>query len=155
MKLIFDQAKVLIIIFVSVFAFAKSGKSQCTGVVKDGIKKLAPYTHNGQVNNVTLVLGQPSTIHLSFYKGLSYKLQVCSQSSAGKVHFRIIDDNNVEVFNSRNESSKDARSWEFFSNSSQELVVELVTEDENKQGCAAIVVGMQAPKSGNNKLRDL
>lgn len=154
MKLILNNTKVLIVIFVSVFAFATSGKAQCTGVVKDGIKKLAPYTHNGQVNNLTLVLGQPSTIHLSFYKGLSYKLQICAQPSAGKVHFRIIDDNNVEVFNSKNESSKDSNSWEFFSNSSQELVVELVTEDENKQGCAAVVVGMQAPKS-SNKVRNL
>jgi hypothetical protein len=155
MKLILNKTKYLIVIFVSVFAFAKSGKSQCTGVVKEGIKKLAPYTHNGQVNNVTLVLGEPSTVHLSFYKGLNYKIQVCSQASAGKVHFRIIDENNAELFNSKNESEKDAKSWEFFSNSSQELVVELVTEDQNKQGCAAIVVGMQIPKSGGNKLRNL
>jgi hypothetical protein len=132
--------------------FAKYGAAQCSGPVKEGIKKLAPYTHNGQVNNVTLVLGSPSKIHLSFYKGLSYKIQVCSDPAAGLVNFKVFDENNAEVFNSKNE--KDARSWEFFSNSSQELVVELVTDDESKQGCAAVVVGMQAPKT-SNKIRDL
>lgn len=153
MNLKLKITKVMTAVCVSLFAFVTIGNSQCTGVVKDGIKKLTPYTHNGQVNNVTLVLGSPSEIHLSFYKGLSYKLQICSEPSAGKVNFRVIDENNTEVFNSKNE--KDARSWEFFSNSSQELVIELVTDDQSKQGCAAIVVGMQVPKTSNNKIRDL
>jgi len=152
MNLILKKIKVSTAIFILLFAFGRSGHAQCSGPVKDGIKKLAPYTHNGQVNNVTLVLGSPSEIHLSFYKGLSYKLQICADPAAGKVNFRVIDENNTEVFNSKNE--KDAVSWEFFSNSSQELVVELVTEDQSKQGCAAVVVGMQAPKT-SNKLRDL
>jgi hypothetical protein len=152
MNLILKRIKVSAAILILFFAFVRSGNAQCSGPVKAGIKKLAPYTHNGQVNNVTLVLGSPSEIHLSFYKGLSYKLQVCADPAAGKVNFRVIDENNTEVFNSKNE--KDATSWEFFSNSSQELVVELVTEDQSKQGCAAVVVGMQAPKT-SNKLRDL
>jgi hypothetical protein len=153
MNLIMKRIKLVTAIFVLLFAFAKSGNAQCAAPVKDGIKKLAPYTHNGQVNNVTLVLGSPSEIHLSFYKGLSYKLQVCSDPAAGKVNFRVIDENNVEVFNSKNE--KDAKSWEFFSNSSQELVVELTTDDQSKQGCAAVVVGMQVPKTNKNQIRDL
>jgi hypothetical protein len=153
MNLIFKRIKLLTAICVLVFTFAKSGYGQCSGPVKDGIKKLTPYTHNGQVNNVTLVLGSPSEIHLSFYKGLYYKLQICSDPAAGKVNFRVIDESNNEVFNSKNE--KEARSWEFFSNSSQELVVELITDDAAKQGCAAVVVGMQAPKTNKNAIRDL
>jgi hypothetical protein len=153
MNSLFRKTKIITGILILFFAFIKAGNAQCSGPVKEGIKKLAPYTHNGQVNNVTLVLGSPSKIHLSFYKGLSYKIQVCADPAAGAVNFRVIDENNTEVFNSKD--GKDVRSWEFFSNSSQELVVELVTADESKQGCAAVVVGMQAPKTSNNKIRDL
>jgi hypothetical protein len=151
MKLL-KNIKILIAVFAVMLAFVKAGNAQCSGPVKAGIKKLAPYTHTGPVSNVTLVLGSPSEIHLSFYKGLSYKLQVCADPAAGKVNFRVIDENNTELFNSKNE--KDANSWEFFSNSTQELVIELVTEDENKQGCAAIVVGMKAPVK-QNSIRNL
>jgi hypothetical protein len=153
MKLMLKKTNVFIAVFILLFSFSATVSAQCSGAIKDGIKKLAPYTHNGQVNNVTLVLGSPSEIHLSFYKGLSYKIQICAAPSAGKVNFRVTDENNVEVYNSKNE--KDSKSWEFFSNSSQELVVELVTDDETKQGCAAVVVGMQLPKTNNNKIRDL
>ncbi len=112
-----------------------SASAQCKNVAKEAIKKLAPYTHTGEVNTMTLVLGEPSSVHLSFYKGLNYKIQVGTESQLGNVKTGKSD------------------SFEFYSNSSQELVIEIVSDDKAKQGCAVLVVGMQAPKS--NSIRNL
>ena len=94
-----------------------SANAQCTPVAKAGIKKLAPYTHNGVVNNVTVILDEPSEIHLAVYRGLNYKFQIGSEDALGKVTFRILDENKTEIYNSA--TSADPLSWIFFSNSSQ------------------------------------
>ena len=106
---------------------------------------------NGKVNDVTLILGEPSEIHLSVYRGLNYKFQIGSEDALGKVTFRILDENKTEIYNSA--TSKDPESWVFFSNSSQNLIVEIYAVDKEKQGCAYLVVGMQQPKS--NTVRNL
>ncbi|MFY9311276.1 MAG: hypothetical protein WAQ28_19685 [Bacteroidia bacterium] len=126
-------------------AFHVGAVAQCKSIVKDAIQKLSPYQHNGQVNNVTIKDGKTAEIHLSFYKGLYYKLQISSEKSLGKVHFRVLDENKKEVYNSNNDQ---AESWNFYSNSSQELVVEIIPS-ETKKGCAAVLVGMQVPKKSN------
>lgn len=150
MNVSLKNIKSLLVLFALCFIASGTVSAQCGLVVKQGIKKLAPYTHNGQVNNATLVLGEPSQIHLAFYKGLNYKLQFCSDPAVGVINFRVLDENNQEVFSG---SSNNESSWEFFSNSSQELVVEITSADKNKSGCAAVVVGIQAPKT--NAIRNL
>lgn len=137
--------KQIISVFILCLAFQLGAVAQCKSVVKDGIQKLSPYQHNGQVNNVTIKEGKPAEIHLSFYKGLYYKLQISSEKSLGKVNFRVLDENKKEVYNS---STDQSQSWNFYSNSSQELVVELIPS-EPKKGCAAVLVGMQIPKKSN------
>jgi hypothetical protein len=134
-----------------ILAFVPSVHAQCKSAVKDGIKKLAPYTHNGQVNNVTLILDEPSEIHVSFYKGLNYKFQVGSEPALGKVSFRVLDENKTEIYNSA--GSKDPESWIFYSNSSQNLIIEIYATEKGKQGCAYLVVGMAQPK--NTGIRNL
>jgi hypothetical protein len=151
MKLSFKKNAILVATFILTVAMIQSGKAQCKSVVKEGIKKLAPYTHNGQVNNVTLQAGHSAEIHLTFYKGLSYKLQINTEESLGKVIFRVLDENRVEVYNSNNAPKDDF--WTFYSNSSQELIVELTPEDISKKGCAAVLIGMQVPKT--NSIRNL
>lgn len=129
---------------------AGSASAQCKAPARDAIKKLAPYTHNGTVNSTTVVLGEPSVIKLSFYKGLNYKLQLAAEAAAGDVQFRIIDEDGKEVYNSQSDK---AMSYEFYSNASQELSIEVRTADKTRQGCVAVVVGMQVPKS--NSIRNL
>ncbi|MFL5765401.1 MAG: hypothetical protein ACJ77K_15760 [Bacteroidia bacterium] len=141
----------LIAIAVILTSFSNTANAQCKSAVKDGIKKLAPYTHNGQVNNVTIILDEPSEIHLSFYKGLNYKFQIGSEPALGKVTFKVFDENKTEIYNS--EGSKDPTSWVFFSNSSQNLVIQIYPVEKGKQGCAFLVVGMQQPQ--NNSIRNL
>jgi hypothetical protein len=137
--------------FCVLFAFSFSANAQCKTAVKEGIKKLAPYQHNGQVNNVTLILGEPSEIHLSFYKGLNYKFQVGSESALGKVTFRVLDEYKTEIYNSAGSANPEA--WVFYSNSSQNLIIEIYAVDKEKQGCAYLVVGMAQPK--NTGIRNL
>lgn len=132
------------------FAFTFSASAQCAAA-KNGIKKLAPYMHNGKTNAVTVILDEPSEIHLSVYKGLNYKFQIGSEDALGKVTFRILDEYKTEIYNSA--TSKDPESWIFYSNSSQNLIVEIYPVEKGKQGCAYLVVGMQQPKS--NSVRDL
>ncbi len=135
----------LVIVFIVSVALHTGVYAQCKSVVKEGIQKLSPYQHNGQVNSVTVKGGKPAEIHLSFYKGLYYRLQISSEASLGKVSFRVLDENKKEVYNS---TADQTDFWNFYSNSSQELIVELLPS-ESKKGCAAVLVGMQAPKKSN------
>lgn len=133
-------------IFILLFTLYSTAIAQCKSVAKDGIAKLTPYTHNGQVNSATLKDGKPAEFHISFYKGLYYKLQISSEKSLGKVNFRVLDENKKEVYNSTSNESAD--SWNFFSNTAQDLTIEL-TSTEAKKGCVAVLVGMQVPKKSN------
>lgn len=152
MKLSLRKTRILIAVFILSFAVNSLSNAQCKSVVKAGIQKLTPYTHNGQINNVTIKDGKPAEIHLSFYKGLYYKLQISTEKSVGKIGFRVLDENNVEVYNSET-GGDNADFWNFYSNSSQDLVVEL-KPSEKSNGCVAVLVGMQIPKS-NNPIRNL
>ena len=149
----FKKLNILFGIALFSFVVVNTATAQCKTAIKDGITKLAPYPHNGEVNNVNLEKGKPAEIHLSFYKGASYKIQLCSEEALGKVNFRVFDENNTEIFNSSTANSAD--SWVFFSNSSQELVVEISSADKTKNGCAAVVVGMQVPKAARSSMRNL
>ncbi|MGB3946553.1 MAG: hypothetical protein WBM13_01095 [Bacteroidia bacterium] len=137
------------IILIAILSIASqyNAIAQCKSIVKEGIQKLSPYTHNGQVNNVTLKEGKTAKLHLSFYKGLNYKLQISAEESLGKINFRVLDENQKEVYNSST-AEKPVDFWNFYSNSSQELIIEL-TSSAPKKGCAAVIVGMQVPKKSN------
>jgi len=152
MKLSLKKTRIVIAVFILSFAITTIGIAQCKSVVKAGILKLTPYTHNGQINNVTIGDGKPAEIHLSFYKGLYYKLQIAAEKSVGKINFVVLDENNAEVYNSAT-GGNNADFWNFYSNSSQDLVVKL-EPSENSKGCVAVLVGMQIPKS-NNPIRNL
>ena len=152
MKLSLKKISTLFAVVILSFAINTLGLAQCKSVVKEGIKKLAPYTHNGQINSASIKDGKPVEIHLSFYKGLYYKLQVCSEKSVGKLSFKVLDENNKEVYNS--ETGGDGDFWTFYSNSSQDLIIQLKSSSEKSKGCVAVLVGMQIPHS-NNPIRNL
>ena len=154
MKLALKKIKIVLAMVVFSFAINSLGYAQCKDIVKDGIQKLTPYTHNGQLNTANIKDGKPVVIHLSFYKGLYYKLQICSEKSVGKLSFRVLDENNKEVYNSDSAEKDKADFWLFYSNSSQDLVIELTTSSEKSKGCVAVLVGMQIPRS-NNPIRNL
>lgn len=138
-------------LLVLAFAFNTTASAQCKTEIKEGIKKLEPYTHNGQINNAILS-GKTAEFHLSFYKGLRYKLQIVSEAAVGPVQFKIYNEDKEEVYDS-NETKED--SWDFLSTSSQELTVEVSPVDKSKKGCIAVLVGMKSAKVTSNPIRDL
>lgn len=140
-KTFFSTASLIVFFSSSPF----SAIAQCKSALKEGIKKLSPYTHTGQINTVTLILDEPSEIHLSFYKGLNYKFQIGAEEVLGKVTFRVLDEYKTEIYNSA--TSTNPTSWVFYSNSTQNLIIEIYAVEKGKQGCAYLVVGMQQPKS--------
>lgn len=146
----FKRTYMVITLLICTFAFGTAASAQCKAPAKEAIKKLSPYNYNGSVNNTTVVLGEPSVIKLSFYKGLNYKLQLAAEAAVGEIRFRITDEDGKEICDNQNDK---AMSYEFYSNASQELTIEVRTVDKAKQGCVAVVVGMQMPKS--NALRNL
>lgn len=132
--------------------FSTNLSAQCNSVVKEGIKKIAPYTYNNQVNNAKIQAGKSAIFHLSFYRGVNYKLNVGSEQGVGTVNYRILDENGKEVFDSSKNNNTDT--YSFYSNSSQELTVEIKATDASKAGCVAVVIGMQVPQATNSG-RDL
>ena len=128
------------------FSFA-----QCKKVVEEGVKKLSPYSFNGQTNTLTIKGSKPAQLSLPFYKGYTYKLQITPEADyAAKVSFRVLDANKNELFNST--ANSNSESWSFYSNSTQELVIEVTSTEKAKQ-CVAVLVGVQIPKK--NSMRDL
>lgn len=151
MKISMKNIKSIVALIVLCFTITLTVNAQCSTVAKAGIKKLAPYTHNGAVNNVTVILDEPSEIHIAVYRGLNYKFQIGSEDALGKVTFRVLDEYKTEIYNST--TATDPLSWIFFSNSSQNLIIEIYPVEKSKQGCAFLVVGIQQPK--NNSVRSL
>lgn len=148
MKLSIFKTRICITLFVLTFVFTQISSAQCNSVVKQAIQKLTVYTHTGQTNSATLATGNKVEMHLDFYRGLNYKLQFGADVGLGQYNFRILDDNKQELY--KYNGSTGADYFTFFSNSSQELIIEISAVDKTKKGCVAVVVGMQAPKVANS-----
>jgi len=141
-----------IILLVLTLVINANGSAQCKSELKEALKKLEPYMHNGQINNMTITNGKPVELHLSFYKGLRYKLQIASEATLGEIQFKIFDEQKNEIFNN-SEGKEDY--WDFLSTSSQELTIELFSTDKTKKGCMTVLVGMKSNKVASNPIRDL
>jgi hypothetical protein len=152
MKLInryFRVLKLTVVVFVFGTLVARA---QCQPAVNEGINKLAPYSFNGQINNLSVKAGKPSELHLAFYKGYTYKIQLAAEKeNEAHLSFKILDENKNEIFNSNSGTQSD--SWVFYSNTAQELIV-VVTTTEKAKHCAVVLVGVQVPKN-NNPMRYL
>ena len=146
MLLSLKKIRISIALLVLLFAINTSANAQCKSEVKEGIKKLEPYTHNGQINNMTITGGTPVEVHLSFYKGLRYKLQIAAEPALGPVQFKIYDSN---------DDKENPNAWDFMSTSSQELTIKIASTDKSKKGCVAVLVGMKSTKVVSNPVRDL
>ncbi len=108
--------------------------------------RLAPFTHNGQLNSASLPEGGVVDFKLTCYTGLTYRLALAADPVLGKVSFRVLDEDNNEVYNSNDDNTT---SWDFNVGSSQELTVEISVPltDKSIRGCVALLVGFKQPKS--------
>lgn len=151
MNISFKNIKVVIALFAVTMFISTSVSAQCSSVVKEGVAKLTAYTNTGQTNSATIQSGNKVEMHLDFYKGLNYKLQFGADKALGQCTFRILDAGGTELY--KYDASSQADYFTFFSNSSQELTIEISSQDKTKKGCVAVVVGMNQPKS--NSIRNL
>ena len=140
------KIKLIIALFIAA-ATSINLHAQCSSVVKEAIGKLTVYGSTGQTNSATIEKGNKVEMHLSFYKGVNYKLQFGADKSLGQYNFRIVDESGKELYKY---DGNGADYFTFFSNSSQELIVEMSAADTSKKGCVAVAVGMQAPKKSNS-----
>jgi len=151
MKLSVIHSRIFVLFILTVFAFNKSGVAQCKSVVQDGINKLDPFAFNGQINTIDVKKGKPAKVHLAFYKGRTYKIQITTEPVfVEKISFKIFDEKKNEIFDS---SAKNADSFTFYSNSSQELIVEVYATEVPKH-CVAVLIGTEVPKN-NGSMRYL
>ena len=140
-------------LFLLSMTIVKTGSAQCGSVVKDALNKLTVYSHTGQSNSATITNGNKVEMHLSFYRGVNYKLQFAADKALGAYTFRILDSDKNELY--KFDGTNGADYYTFFSNTSQELIIEVTAVDNTKKGCVAVVVGMQAPKTTKNSIRNL
>jgi len=132
---------------VILLAMSTAALAQCKSLVKKNMTKLAPYTHNGQLNSANLKKGGALKIQISCYTGMGYRLAVCGDDALGKLVFRVLDETGHEVFNSA--TNNNVSSWDFNVGTSQELTVEITAPNANAaaNGCAALLVGFREPTS--------
>lgn len=152
MKLSYTHSKIATLTLIAFFYGLFSLSAQCQQAVNDGINRLSPYSFNGQINNLTVKAGKQAEVHLAFYKGYTYKIQLAAEKEKEpRTSFKVLDQNKNEIFNSNTGTQTD--SWTFYSNSAQELTI-IVTTTEKSKHCAVILVGVQIPKN-NNSIRYL
>lgn len=122
--------------------------AQCKAYAKKScLPKVAPFTHNGQLNSATLVSGQKVQLEMTFYSGQNYRVLVCAQDVLGKVDFRLLDTDKNIVFDSRENNSPEY--WDFNLKSTQQLFVEVEVPKADSpngivpSGCVALLVGFK------------
>lgn len=142
--------KTIKIAFAFVASFILSAttmNAQCASITKETVSKLTVYSHTGQTNSAMIESGNKVEMHLAFYRGMSYKLQFGADKALGQYTFRILDENKKELYKF---DGTQADYFTFFSNQSQELIIEVSATDETKKGCVSVAVGMQAPKKAGS-----
>lgn len=106
---------------------------------------LSPYVNNGQVNSTTLFAGDSTSMVLTFYSLLEYRLLVCTHESLTGAHFKVRELDGELLFDSRRGKGY----WDFRVNATQELRIDVIVPDAGggndipPSGCAAIVVGFK------------
>ncbi len=123
--------------------------AQCkTFAKKNCLPQVQPYTHNGQLNTLTMFAGESAEMEMSFFSGQQYKLLICAQGVLGDVNFRILDAERKEIYN--NKSNKFSPVYEFKSSSTQNLIIEVnVQKNEEsttgivESGCVSVLVGFK------------
>lgn len=123
-------------------------KSQCVKYTKNTCApKLEPYIFNGQINSALLNEGDIAELVLTFYADQEYRVMICAEDQLGEVSFKLRDTNDQVLFD--NSEHKNAESWDFTSNTTQQIIVELevpesdVETDKLRNGCVSILIGFK------------
>ncbi|MBX7094765.1 MAG: hypothetical protein K1X56_08595 [Flavobacteriales bacterium] len=128
--------------------FGTEASAQCKSYAKRQCKPaLAPFLHNGQLNNAVLVPGDKAELLLTFFSGQEYRLMICAMPVLGKVTFRVLDSDRNQIFSS--EKTPDKNYFDFKVASTQQLIVEInvpeakATNDIVPEGCVTVMIGFK------------
>lgn len=128
-----------------------SANAQCKTFTKNECRpKLDPYIYNGQLNSAVLNEGDIAELMLTFYSNQEYRILVCAAPELGKVNFRLLDMQRNEIFSNANHNNVEF--WDFMSNSTQQLIVEVSVPEKTEgggsyiSGCVSILVGFMDNK---------
>ena len=134
---------ILLVLFVG---FSFNSFSQCKGFTKKTcMPKLNPYIYNGQLNSALLNEGDIAELMLTFFGNQDYRLVICSQEELGQVEFSLLDKDRNVIFSNKDHDYIDH--WDFSSNTTQQLIVEVSIPESNTDGstilsgCVSILVG--------------
>ena len=146
-----NPTKKIFSLFVLASVITLTAAAQCKSLVKANLPKLAPYTHNGQLNSASLPEGGVADFKISCYTGLTYRLTLAADALLGKVTFRVLDEDNNEIYNSATGNG----TWDFNVGSSQDITVEISVPLSQKslKGCVALLVGFRQPSSNAGGVR--
>ena len=136
-------------LFVSLLvAMPTESQAQCKSFTKKTcLPSLEPYVYNGQLNSAVLAEGDVAELLLTFYGGQEYRIFICSHELLGQVQFQIFDTEKNQICD--NSEYDFSSSWDFKSNSTQQLIVRVtVPEEKNRSGmvqsgCVSILVGFK------------
>lgn len=133
---------------VMLLAVAGDANAQCKSYAKRQCRPaLAPYLHNGQVNNAVLVPGDKAELLLTFFAGQEYRLMVCGMPVLGKVSFRILDSDRNMIYESKKNPNQNY--FDFKVASTQQLIVEINVPDDKSpngivpEGCVSVLIGFK------------
>jgi len=137
------------LLFLSFLAGAPlQSNAQCKSFTKKTcLPNLEPYVYNGQLNSAVLSEGDVAELLLTFYGGQDYRISICSHEVLGKIMFQVFDTEKNLLFD--NEKNNLTNTWDFKSNSTQQLIVRVtVPKEKNRSGmvqsgCVSILVGFK------------
>jgi len=125
-----------------------AGAAQCNVFVKKKcMPKILPFTHNGQMNVVTLAAGQNTEVNLTFSSGQAYRILVGSEEILGDVTFKVMDMSRKVIFDSKENNYPDF--WDFKVKNTQQFIVHVdvpVSASSSSvppSGCVSVLVGFK------------
>lgn len=103
--------------------------------------------YDGQLNSAILTEGDVAELLLTLYGGQDYRILVCGQEILGNIEFNLYDTNRNLIFSNKDHDF--TTHWDFTSNSTQQLIVQVVVpkQESNSEmlhnGCVSILKGFK------------
>lgn len=136
---------ILLTVLTSISVFADA---QCKSFTKNHcLTDLEPYVYDGQLNSAILTEGDVAELLLTLYGGQDYRILVCGQDVLGKIEFNLFDTNRNLIFSNKDHDY--VKSWDFKSNSTQQLIVQVIVPKQESNvdmlhnGCVSILKGFK------------
>ncbi len=133
------------------FLFSINTDAQCKRfTVIHCLPTLDPFVHNGQLTSAVLNPGDSADVEMTFNKGKTYRVLVCSQDLIGNVEFKVLD-NTRKILYKSNPDEKNPY-WDFKVDQTQKFIIQITVPPMERSiqktnlvpnGCVSLLVGFQ------------